>query len=152
MRKEVFYMLDSVLSNFNYNKTGKYWSKEINNTILIIQYQNSRFLNGFFLNLGVGFKDLLINNKAKINDCHLIARYDQVFKDFNPSEKEIMTVKEKEKFKINISKFLLPYMESLTSKDFLKDNYNKEIPSEIWWLQNIDEKVYLKFIKGDIKK
>lgn len=148
IKEDTFLMLNSVLEGFNYTKTGKYWRREGSNIIFVIQYQSSRYFDGFFLNLGVAFKELLSKKKRviKIDDCHLIARYSQVFKDFNPSEKKVLSQKESENLKTNILKLLLPFIENLESKEFLIKNYREKVPNEIWWLQNLDEEEYLAFI------
>ena len=143
-------------ANYRFMKTKKTWVKKNDNISVVCQYQKSRFSNNFFINIGIHFGRENDNPKKSISldDCHLIARYDQVFQDFsaldikeeNFENYEILN-KELAFMTNNLEKKLIPILDNMLDIDFMKLNLNN-YPNEHWWLQNITEENYYMLV-GD---
>lgn len=138
--------------SYKYTKSKKTWYKKDKKIILICEYQKSRFSNNFFLNLGIYFQNKYEKNKrtVSIDDCHLIARYDQLYKDFSVLDIEdeyfgdFLKLKKELSFTTqNIKQKLLPMFDSLIGEKYDKMNFN-DYPNEHWNLQNVTEEDYKK--------
>lgn len=153
----VIEILNPIFSSdsYKYNKSRRTWVKENENIVVLCEYQKSRYSSNFFINLGVYFRDFNHENKKKIviDECHLIARYDQIFQDFSALdikdeyfddfdelEKELSFTKE------IISKKLLPMLNNMLDFGYMRLNF-ENYPNENWWLQNITEEDYLSIFK-----
>ena len=158
MRNLTLKKIDRFFKEKGFKKKGVIWYLPCKEIYILCQYQGSKIFNGFYLNFGLYFKNLLYHADDYIpimDDCTFEGRYNQLLKGFvvNPppyidfehfSEENILN--KLNEITNNIEIFILPYLYQMTNYDYFEKNFPANFDHNRLWLQYIREKDFMDFI------
>lgn len=155
MKELAFEILNGVLTKKGFRKKGKAWYYSPQKGVEIgISFQSSVMTKAYFLNFGIYFQ--FGDSKklpASYTDWHFTGRYaklidstelNDVYISYEVNEEKIR--EDIEKICLNIDNIILPYLITVSSPDYLVNNFDNNF--EKLWLQNITQDQLLTSIQN----
>jgi hypothetical protein len=152
---KAFNLLNNFFLDLEFKKSNKSWYKRVNQMLLIIEYQKSRFDNAFYLNFGICIEEMTgkVNSPYITDKCQIYGRLNMISEGEIQEPIEIkesieFTKVELEKVKRIILDKALPFLFKLTDYKNLIHYIENELDFKKIWIQYTTKESILEFCKN----